>query len=63
MSLPWKGLPLPNVRGSNRRRMDSKDTWLLRGCALTVFFNIILLYKWYYYHPQTPTPLDDFQML
>lgn len=26
-----------------------------------MFCNLILLYKWY--HPQSPTPLDDFQML
>ncbi|KAI9438761.1 nucleotide-diphospho-sugar transferase [Lactarius indigo] len=60
LSLKWNGLPLPNSRGSSRKR-DSKEVWLLRGLALTTFFNLVLLYKWY--HPQTPTPLDDFQML
>ena len=63
MSLPWHGLPLPNVLGLNRRRADSKDVWLIRGWALMALFYIILLYKWYYYQPQNPTPLDDFQML
>lgn len=61
MSLPLKGLPLPNMRGSNRRRVFSEDGWLLRGFALAMVFNVILLYIWY--HPQTPTALDDFQML
>ena len=61
MTLSSKGLPLPNLLGSNRRRVFSEDAWLPRGFALAVVFNIILLYKWY--HPQTPTALDDFQML
>ncbi|KAH9027572.1 glycosyltransferase family 8 protein [Lactarius hengduanensis] len=60
VSLPWNGLTLPYSRVSSRKR-DSKDVWLLRGLALATFFNLVLLYK--LYHPQTPTPLDDFQML
>ncbi|KAH8981672.1 glycosyltransferase family 8 protein [Lactarius akahatsu] len=60
VSLPWNGSTLPYSRVSSRKR-DSKDAWLLRGLALATFFNLVLLYK--LYHPQTPTPLDDFQML
>ncbi|KAH9074368.1 nucleotide-diphospho-sugar transferase [Lactarius deliciosus] len=60
VSLPWNELTLPYSRVSSRKR-DLKDAWLLRGFALATFFNLVFLYK--LYHPQTPTPLDDFQML
>ncbi|KAH8976693.1 glycosyltransferase family 8 protein [Lactarius akahatsu] len=60
LPLAWNVLTLPYSRVSSRKR-DSKDAWLLRGLALATFFNLVLLYK--LYHPQTPTPLDDFQML
>ncbi|KAH9030443.1 glycosyltransferase family 8 protein [Lactarius pseudohatsudake] len=61
VSLPWNGLTLPYSRVSSRKR-DWKDVWLLRGLALAT---LVLLYKLYHPRPQTqtPTPLDDFQML
>jgi hypothetical protein len=57
MAPQWTGLLEP--WGPNTRR--TKDIWLLRGLALTTLLNLFLLYKWT--HPQTITPLDDFQML
>ncbi|KAH9074364.1 glycosyltransferase family 8 protein [Lactarius deliciosus] len=64
MFLPWNELTLPYSRAGSRVSSRRRDSRLLRGLALATFFNLILLYK--LYHPQTsqtPTPLDDFQML
>jgi len=58
MSLPWNG-PLDLSRNSNSRR--TREAWVLRGFLLVTFFNLVLLYK--LYHPETKTPLDDFQVL
>jgi hypothetical protein len=55
----WSGLLDP--RGPANRRPSLKETWLQRGLILTTFLSFVLLYK--LYHPQTITPLDDFQML
>lgn len=59
MSLPWNAQFDNTTRSSNSRR--TKETWILRGFVLMAIFNLIILYK--LYHPETITPLDDFQTL